>query len=202
MSIKRITHGNQVNPQLLGPSPFKDQLLIAMPRLTNDAFARSVVYLCAHSAAGAMGIIVNQRIPEVKFKDLLGQLSLPQSELKVEPTVHFGGPVETGRGFVLHSIDFKRTETLCINNHIGITGTIDILKAISDGTGPQKSIFALGYAGWGPGQLESEMQQNAWITIPADDEIIFSPDLASKWEKALLKLGITPMTLSSEVGHA
>jgi len=203
MNMKYITPQNKMNPALLSEgSPYKDQLLVAMPGLRGETFARSVVYICAHSPAGAMGLVVNQRLPEVKFKDLLAQLNLPHSELKMDPIVHFGGPVESGRGFVLHSIDFKREETMFINSHIGITGTVDILRAISEGQGPSKSIFALGYAGWGPGQLDAEMQANAWLTVPADDELIFGPDLSNKWEKALMKMGITPFALSSEVGHA
>ncbi len=203
MGMKHTTGSNKLDPTLLtGNSPFRDNLLIAMPGLQGDAFFRSVVYLCAHSPAGAMGIVINQRLPEVRFRDLLGQLLLPSSEMKVDPVVHFGGPVESGRGFVLHSTDFMREDTVCINNHIGITGTIDILRAISEGTGPRKSIFALGYAGWGPGQLDAEIQANSWLTVPADDELIFNTDLSGKWEKAMLKIGITPAALSFEAGHA
>jgi putative transcriptional regulator len=203
MGIRHVTPENKMNPALLGEgSPFRDQLLVAMPSLRADAFSRSVVYICAHSPAGAMGIVINQKLPEVQFRDLLGQLNLPHSELKVEPVVHFGGPVESGRGFVLHSTDFKQKDTLCINHHIGITGSVDILRAISEGHGPRRSIFALGYAGWGPGQLEAEIQANSWLTLPADDDIIFAADLSGKWEKALLKMGITPAALSFEVGHA
>lgn len=203
MGMKHVTDENKMNPDLLGKtSPFRDQLLIAMPSLQADVFTKSVIYVCAHSPAGAMGIVVNQKLPQVKFKDLLAQLKLPHSEFRMDPVVHFGGPVESGRGFVLHSTDFVQKDTLCINRHIGITGSIDILQAISEGHGPQKSIFALGYAGWGPGQLEAEMQANSWLTIPADDELLFNTELNAKWEKALLKIGITPGSLSFDVGHA
>jgi putative transcriptional regulator len=203
MGMKYTTDTHKLNPTLLtGESPFKDQLLIAMPGLQTDGFYRSVIYLCAHSPAGAMGIVINQKLPEINFKDLLVQLSLPHSEVRMDPVVHFGGPVESGRGFVLHSTDFVREDTVCINNNIGITGTVDILRAISEGAGPQRSIFALGYAGWGPGQLDAEMQANNWLTVPADDELIFNTDLSCKWEKALLKMGITPAALSFEAGRA
>jgi putative transcriptional regulator len=138
----------------------------------------------------------------VQFHDLLSQLHLPKSQLVVEPIVHFGGPVETGRGFVLHSTDFMREDTVRINDNMCITGTIDILRAIAEGKGPHRSIFALGYAGWSAGQLEHEMQQNSWLTVPADDEIIFNTDLGKKWEKALSRLGINPTLLSPEIGHA
>lgn len=186
----------------LDESPFTNQLLIAMPSMHGGQFNKSVVYICAHSAAGAMGIVVNQKLHEVQFKDLLDQLNLPHSEVQVNPVVHFGGPVETGRGFVLHSTDFIREDTVKINAHIGMTGTIDILRAIAEGRGPDKSIFALGYAGWGAGQLEAEIQANTWLTVPADDDLIFNTDLSRKWERALLKLGINPAALSVESGHA
>ena len=203
MSIKQTTDENKLRPDLLvGDSPFKNSLLVAMPNLQGDSLSRSVIYVCAHSPAGAMGIVVNQRLHDIKFKDLLDQLNLPHSELKMDPIVHFGGPVETGRGFVLHSTDFMREDTVKINDQIGITGTVDILRAIVEGRGPNHSIFALGYAGWGPGQLDAEMHANSWLTLPADNELLFGPDLPGKWEKAMLKIGVNPFNLSSEPGHA
>ena len=203
MGSKQTTDENKLDPALLvGSSPFRHQLLIAMPGMQVDVFARSVIYICAHSPAGAMGIVINQKLQEVKFKDLLEQLNLPHSELLVEPIVHFGGPVETGRGFVLHSTDFIREDTVKINEHICITGTAEILRAIAEGTGPHKSIFALGYAGWGPGQLDAEIRSNSWLIVPADEELIFNTDLSAKWEKAMLKMGINPFALSFEPGHS
>ncbi|MBI1216141.1 MAG: YqgE/AlgH family protein [Alphaproteobacteria bacterium] len=193
----------QIDPNLLkGESPFRNQLLIAMPGLMDGFFNKSVVYICAHSPAGAMGIVINQRLPDVAFKELLSQLQLPESQLLVEPIVHFGGPVETGRGFVLHSTDFMREDTLRITDDMCITGTVDILRAMAEGKGPDRSIFALGYAGWGPGQLEAEMQANSWITVPADDNLIFNTELGMKWEGALALLGIDPATLSPDAGRA
>lgn len=192
-----------IDPNLLkGESPFRNQLLIAMPGQADGFFYKSVVYVCAHSEAGAMGIVINQRLQDVAFKELLSQLKLPKSQLMIEPIVHCGGPVETGRGFVLHSTDFMREDTLRIADTMCITGTIDILRAIAEGKGPVRSIFALGYAGWGPGQLEAEMQANAWLTASADDELIFATDLSRKWDKALALLGIDPVLLSAESGHA
>ena len=194
---------NKIDPALLtGESPYRHRLLVAMPGLQGDAFSRSVVYICAHSEAGAMGIVINQSMPEVKFKDLLAQMKLPHSELRVDPVVHFGGPVETGRGFVLHSTDFMREDTVRVDENICITGTIEILRAIAEGAGPNKSIFALGYAGWGPGQLDAEMQANSWLVVPADEELIFSADLPNKWERAMMKLGVNPAALSHELGHS
>ena len=203
MATKKSMDSTHIDPNLLkGDSPFRNNLLIAMPSMNEGFFTRSVIYVCAHSAAGAMGIVINQRLPDVQFYDLLTQLHLPKSQLVVEPIVHFGGPVETGRGFVLHSTDFMREDTVRINDSMCITGTIDILRAIAEGKGPNRSIFALGYAGWSAGQLEQEMQQNSWITAPADEEIIFNTDLTKKWERALGRLGINPLLLSPDVGHA
>jgi len=183
-------------------SPLKGSLLVAMPNLRGDAFAKSVVYVCTHSAAGAMGIVVNQVAPEVKFKDLMAQLKLPQNEIRVDPLVHYGGPVESGRGFVLHSTDFLRDDTVRISPEVGVTGTVDILRAISEGNGPRKNLFALGYAGWGPGQLDAEIQGNSWLTVPADEDLLFTGSLATKWERAMKKIGVNPLALSFEAGHA
>jgi len=203
MSLRKGTDTQQIDPNLLkGDSPFRDSLLVAMPGLDMGFFARSVVYICAHSAAGAMGIVVNQKLPDIDFKDLLTQLHLPQPPLLTAPIVHFGGPVETGRGFVLHSPDFLQDDTVRINDHICITGTVEILRAISEGRGPSRSLFALGYAGWGPGQLEAEVQANSWLTLPADDEILFQAALGRKWDLALERLGISAAMLSTESGHA
>lgn len=193
---------SMIPPPVEGDGFLRDTLLVAMPSLRGDAFARSVVYLCTHSAAGAMGLVINQAVPEVKFKDLLAQLKLPHDGIRVDPLVHFGGPVESGRGFVLHSTDFMREDTVRLNEGLGITGTVDILRAISEGTGPRKSIFALGYAGWGPGQLDNEIQNNHWLTVPADEELLFSTGIDGKWEKALSRIGVTPAALSFDAGHA
>ncbi len=190
------------NPaSLKDDSPFRNQLLIAMPALQDGPFTKSVIYVCAHSSAGSMGIVINQKLQDVGFSELMEQLQLPQP-LIVEPVVHYGGPVEASRGFVLHSDDFIHADTVRINKNICITGTVDILKALAEGKGPHKSIFALGYAGWGPGQLEAEMQSNSWLTVPADDDILFSADLGCKWEKALFRLGINQQALSLETGRA
>ncbi|MDY0008773.1 MAG: YqgE/AlgH family protein [Bdellovibrionales bacterium] len=203
MTKKEIQGSPQIDPLLQeGDSQFRHSLLVAMPGLQDGLFTRSVVYVCAHSEAGAMGIVVNQRLPDVEFGELLDQLKLPQSTLLVEPVVHFGGPVETGRGFVLHSTDFIREDTVRINDTLCLTGTVDILEAIAQGRGPTRSIFALGYAGWSAGQLENEIQTNSWLTIPADEELIFGTPLDGKWEKALSRLGIDPLALSADAGHA
>src|SRR3954449_12874862 len=168
------------------------QMLIAMPSMRDERFARSVIYVCAHSSEGAMGIVVNQRAANISFSDLLVQLEvIPAADLIELPPraglvkVLKGGPVETGRGFVLHSADFFiEDSTLPIDDGICLTATLDILKAIARGSGPASAILALGYAGWAPGQLENEIQHNGWLHCPADAELIFGADTGAKYAKA------------------
>jgi putative transcriptional regulator len=186
------------------------QMLIAMPTMNDERFSRAVIYVCAHSTEGAMGIIVNHPAANIKFPELLVQLEvIPAVERIQLPTcaedvkVLKGGPVETGRGFVLHSADFFiENSTLPIDEGICLTATLDILKAIARGNGPASAILALGYAGWAPGQLEQEIQQNGWLHCSADSELIFGTDTDTKYQKALRKIGIDPGMLSSEAGHA
>jgi putative transcriptional regulator len=186
------------------------QMLIAMPAMNDERFTRSLIYVCAHSSEGAMGIVVNQRAGNIKFPDLLVQLEvIPAAERIQLPTraedvrVLKGGPVETGRGFVLHSADyFIENSTLPIDEGICLTATLDILKAIAKGNGPSSAILALGYAGWAPGQLETEIQANGWLHCASDPELIFGSDIDSKYEKALRKIGVGLGQLSNEAGHA
>src|ERR1700687_4660382 len=186
------------------------QMLIAMPAMSDERFARALIYVCAHSTEGAMGIIVNHPAGNIKFPDLLVQLEvIPAAERIQLPTkaedvkVLKGGTVETGRGFVLHSADFFiENSTLPIDEGICLTATLDILKAIARGNGPASAILALGYAGWAPGQLEHEIQENGWLHCAADSELIFGPDTDGKYEKALRKIGIDLGMLSSQAGHA
>jgi putative transcriptional regulator len=186
------------------------QMLIAMPAMNDERFARCVIYVCAHSTEGAMGIIVNQPAANISFPELLVQLEvIPAGERIQLPTkaggvkVLKGGPVETGRGFVLHSADFFiENSTLPIDEGVCLTATVDILKAIARGNGPASAILALGYAGWAPGQLENEIQENGWLHCAADPELIFGTDTDGKYEKALRKIGIDLGMLSSDSGHA
>src|SRR5437763_1022893 len=186
------------------------QMLIAMPALGDGPFARSVIYICAHSTEGAMGIIVNHPAPQISFPDLLVQLDVvPAADLIQLPPhagavkVLKGGPVDSQRGFVLHSSDFFiENSTLPIDEGICLTATLDILKAIARGSGPRSAILALGYAGWAPGQLENEIQHNGWLHCPADAELIFGADTGGKYQMALKKIGIDLAMLSSEAGHA
>src|SRR3989440_2356638 len=176
------------------------QMLIAMPAMGDERFTRSLIYVCAHSSEGAMGIVVNQPAANIKFPDLLVQLDvIPAAELIQLPRkagtvkVLKGGPVETGRGFVLHSADFFiENSTLPIENGICLTATLDILKAIAHGEGPQSAVLALGYAGWAPGQLENEIQGNGWLHCAPDAELLFGADISAKYDRAMQKIGIRP----------
>ncbi len=178
------------------------QLLIAMPNMADPRFARSVIYLCAHSDEGAMGLVINKPMPQITFVDLLEQLEIETEGTIEDEIVHFGGPVESGRGFVLHSGEFQREGTMMVNDTVGLTATIDILRAIASGEGPDKHLLALGYAGWGPGQLDGEIQANGWLHAPADEAILFDHDLSTKWERSIAKLGVSPAMLSGDAGHA
>ena len=198
------------NQRLSGRSYLDGQCLIAMPGMADTRFSRSVVYVCAHSEDGAMGIIVNKPAADTRFPDLLVQLDvIPSEELIRLPSqaeklqVLRGGPVETKRGFVLHTADFfLESATLPIDDGICLTATLDILRAIAIGSGPENAVLALGYAGWGAGQLESEIQANGWLHCAADPALLFDDGVDTKYARALSKIGIDPAFLSSEAGHA
>jgi putative transcriptional regulator len=198
-------------PPYEADSPYLDgQLLVAMPGMMDERFARAVIYVCAHSAEGAMGIVLNRPAANVNVPDLLVQLEiipelerirLPQSVGRMQ--VLMGGPVETTRGFVLHSPDFHIAQsTLPIDDSVCLTATIDILRAIARGDGPANAVLALGYAGWGAGQLELEIQSNGWLNCPADAELIFNTAAELRYEMTLRRIGIEPAMLSVEAGHA
>ncbi len=189
-------HASQFEGSLIG------QLLVAMPGMRDPRFAKSVVYMCAHSAEGAMGLVLNRTLDTLTFADLLEQLGIASSENQRAIKVHFGGPVETGRGFVLHSPDYKQDGTLIVASEVSLTATVDILRAIAAGAGPRRHLLALGYAGWGPGQLDGEMRANGWLHVPADEELVFDQGLESKWDRAMAKIGIDPRMLSDAAGNA
>jgi putative transcriptional regulator len=186
------------------------QLLVAMPGMADERFARTVIYVCAHSLEGAMGIVVNRPAADLSMPDLLVQLDIIPATGVIrlprrvgEMQVLIGGPVETSRGFVLHSPDFYIDQsTLPIDEGVCLTATIDILRAIAKGEGPANAVLALGYAGWSAGQLENEIQANGWLNCPADPELLFHSALDAKYERALRKIGIDPAMLSSDAGHA
>ena len=178
------------------------QLLIAMPSMTDPRFEKSVIYMCAHNADGAMGLVINRAIDSLTFPELLEQLEIDSGSGGDQIRVLFGGPVEQARGFVLHSPDYLQDASLVVDDNVVLTATIDILRAIADGTGPNNCLLALGYAGWGAGQLDSEIKSNGWLSVDADEDLVFGCDLDEKWERAMTKIGIDPRMLSDAVGHA
>ena len=178
------------------------QLIVAMPGMQDPRFQKTVIYMCAHNADGAMGLVVNRALDSLSFPDLLEQLGIDPSGIGKQIKVHFGGPVESGRGFVLHSPDYVQDATMVVNHDVALTATVDILKAIAGGAGPRQSLLALGYAGWGPGQLDSEIRSNGWLHVAADDDLVFGPNLDGKWTRAMDKIGVNPLMLSDDAGHA
>ncbi len=177
-------------------------LLIAMPGMQDPRFDHTVVCLCAHSSEGAMGLIVNRPLAGMEFDELLRQLAIepmpPQRRIRMVS----GGPVEGGRGFVLHSDDWSTEGSLPVMPGLALTASLDILKAIASGGGPKAGLLALGYAGWAPGQLEDEIQRNAWLSVPADERLVFGADTSRTWDAALAKLRVDPALLSAAAGHA
>jgi putative transcriptional regulator len=209
MTIFLSMSGSQFAPDK--PAAFLDgQILVAMPSMPDNRFARTVIYMCAHSEEGAMGIVINQKAAKVSFPDLLVQLEVIDAKEAIRlPTevgavqILKGGPMETGRGFVLHSSDFNAGEsTVAIDEGVCLTATLDILRAIAKGEGPHHAALALGYASWGPGQLENEIAHNGWLTGPVDPALIFDAEHDQKYSRALKALGVDPAFLSREAGHA
>ena len=186
-----------------GESFLEGKLLIALPGMTDERFAQTVIYMCAHSAKGAMGIVINKPIPGLSFAEVLKQLQIETKPLIGEFPILYGGPVETGRGFVLHSGDYEGSDsTLPVSEDISLTATLDILRALAEGRGPKQALFALGYAGWAPGQVETEFQRNGWLHCKADPSLVFGVDPEAKWRTALQRLGIGPSGLVADAGRA
>ena len=178
------------------------QVLIAMPGMQDARFTRSLVFLCAHTDEGAMGLIINKCSEDLVWKDLFQKLDIPVTSNVGPRPVHYGGPVETGRGFVLHTPDYHSDEaTLSVDDGASMTTTIDILQALAAGDGPGRAILTLGYAGWAPGQLENELQMNGWLLCDPDADLLFGADNDAKWDLALSKIGVDPALLGAG-GHA
>jgi len=178
------------------------QFLLAMPSISDPRFDRTVIYLCSHSDEGAMGLVVNRLMDGLDFAGLLEQLSIEVSAVRRNIAIHAGGPVETGRGFVLHSADFVQDTTLVVSETVALTATVDILREIAEGRGPRHVLLALGYAGWAPGQLDAELQRNGWLTLEGEDEILFNTDVDRMWPRAMAMLGVDVSMLSTQAGHA
>jgi putative transcriptional regulator len=177
-------------------------MLVAMPSLADPNFNQTVILLCAHGEDGAMGLILNRALDKPSFAGLLKQLEIEPNPPAREIRLCAGGPVENVRGFVLHTRDWMADSTLEVDCDLGLTTSLDVLKAIAGGEGPRQGLLALGYAGWGPGQLEAEISQNAWLSVPADEALIFDPDNKTRWRRAMGKLHIDPLSLSPTAGHA
>jgi len=178
------------------------KLLLAMPNMTDPRFDRSVIYLCSHDASGAMGLVINESFESLTFSGLLDQLDIETDEVVPDVTIHKGGPVEPGRGFILHSADYVQDSTLIVSERLALTATVDILTAVAEDRGPIHTLLALGYTGWGGGQLDEEIRANSWLTAEADDEIIFNTELEQKWPRTMAMLGINVAMLSTDAGHA
>ena len=177
------------------------QLLIAMPSMEDPRFKQSVIFVCAHSGDGAMGLVINKPFSAITFPDLLEQLGVSEYGGTKHVEVQLGGPVEASRGFVLHSQNYIRDASLVVDEDMALTATLDILRAIADDCGPRQCLLALGYAGWGPGQLDTEILNNGWLNVEADEDLVFGEDLESKWAQAMNKIGIDPLMLSDNAGH-
>jgi putative transcriptional regulator len=178
------------------------QLLIAMPVMADPRFAQSVIYVCAHTSDGAMGLVVNRPLAKPSFDDLLRQLEIEPLPPARRIRLYVGGPVDNARGFVLHTTDWTGESSLKVNDALALTASLDVLKAFAEGGGPREGILALGYAGWGPGQLEAEIQQNAWLSLPAQENLVFGAEHETKWRRALATMKIDPLLLSGSAGHA
>lgn len=179
------------------------KLLIAMPGTTDPQFKRSLVYICAHSSEGAMGLVINRRLPDLSLAAMLTRIGIENHRMLHQKPVHNGGPVERERGFVLHSAEYAAgSATLKVNKGFSMTATMDILEDIAQGIGPVRRLVALGYCGWGPGQLDQEMLDNGWLTLTPGPGLVFSTDDETKWTSALNMLGVQPKLLSATAGHA
>lgn len=196
------TAAHHASALMQGPGSMAGQFLVAMPGMSDPRFARAVIYLCAHTPENAMGLVINKPLTDLKFVDVLENLNIiPTTSTCQAIHVHRGGPVETQRGFVLHSCDYNRDGTLVLNDQFALSATTEILKSIACGAGPRANLMALGYSGWGPGQLDMEIKRNAWLNVPADPELLFSGDFNTKWDRALAKLGVDAALLSPVAGH-
>jgi putative transcriptional regulator len=181
------------------------KLLLAMPAMADPRFIKAVILVCAHDDNGAMGVMINQPLMGLTLNQLLKQLKVIGEEdsfTGTDTAVLSGGPVENARGFLIHTSDFKTDETIVLNNRFGVSSTLEALHSYGKGNGPKEALFALGYAGWSAGQLEAELAENAWMVMEADHEVLFNTPHPDKWERALGRMGISPIALSSQSGRA
>ena len=184
------------------PQYLTGQLLIAMPPMLDPRFQRTIIYVCTHNSEGAMGLVINRLFEAIHFNDLLNQLDIQPCSRSDDIRVHYGGPMESSRGFVLHTPDFVHESTMLMHDEVLLTVSVDVLKAMADGRGPKYSLLALGYAGWGPGQLDSELQTSSWLSMRADPALVFDPNIETKWERLIATIGVNLASFSAECGHA
>lgn len=189
-------------PSPINQTSLTGQLLIAMPQMQDPRFQHAVIFICGHDENGTMGLVINKLVDDISLSDLMSQLGLESPRSGNNQIIHFGGPVEVGRGFVLHTDDYLHESSVQISKGFALTATLEILVDISQGKGPQKTLIALGYAGWGAGQLEGELQKNTWLQVESDTDLVFSKDLQNSWHRSLAKIGINPDLLSIDPGHA
>lgn len=202
LPLKKTDNMSQKRGLIGKPEWLAGQLLVAMPGMADPRFTHAVIYICSHGPSGAMGLVVNRMFGDADFHMLLEQLNIESSFDTPDIPVQFGGPVEVGRGFVLHSSEYLREGTTRIDDAMSITATVQVVQDIADGNGPERVLMALGYTGWGAGQLEEEMKNNGWLTVPSDESIVFDENLDAKWNRAMTKIGISPAMLSDTAGHA
>jgi putative transcriptional regulator len=193
---------SESSQQLYSRGFLTGKLLIAMPYLPDPRFNQSVIYVCGHDETGAMGLVVNKPLYTVTFKELIEQMNLPAHNDMPDFPIHYGGPVEIGRGFVLHTIDYLTETSVIINGEFALTATLEVLRAMSSGRGPKNTILALGYVGWDEQQLEKEIQENGWIVIEPTPELVFSDDFDDMWRSAMLSIGVDPNNITLDAGHA
>ena len=202
MTAETIPHFDTSNSDTLKGDSLKGAILIAMPDMADPRFNRGVIVMLEHGAEGAMGVMINKPLEAVQFSDLLEQLEITATDdHEIDYPVYFGGPVEIGRGFVLHSADVMLAHSLKLAP-IGVTTSLDMLSHIAHGNGPAKSIFCLGYTGWSAGQLDEEMKQNTWLHTNIDISLLFDVPAEERWDQAMKLAGIDPDFLSSDAGHA
>lgn len=202
MTIDRDSSSTGIGAKASAAGSLQGQLLIAMPAMEDPRFERAVIYMCEHSPERAMGLVINHPTEGIRFSELLQQFDIAVDDVDDDIQIHTGGPVEASRGFVLHSADYVQDSSMVISETMALTANVDILRAIAENHGPQHSLLALGYAGWGPGQLELELKSNGWLNTEADDELVFYTEPSQKWLRAMAKLGIDISLLSNEMGHA
>lgn len=193
---------NHIKTSALDTFVLPGKLLVAMPYMQDSRFHQSVIYICGNDANGTMGFMLNKALSGLAFRDLLKQVDIPAGYNCPDLSIVYGGPVDVSRGFVLHSLDYHIDTTVFVDAHVGVTSTLEILKALSRGEGPNRKIVALGYVNWAPGQLDAEIAENNWLIAHPTTELLFCTASDLKWRMAMTLMGVNPAALSLDFGHA